>query len=410
VRTVDEHLQAVLDVVHPLADLDLTLSESHGCVLAEDVVSSAPLPAFDTAAVDGYAVRLGDLASGGGGPVVIPVVGDVAPGSSGAYSVQSGFSVRVAAGAPVPAGADAVVPLAWTDGGIAQVVIQRAPSPGDGIRRSGEDVAAGAVVLPAGAHIGSQQVALLAAIGRARVRARPRPRVVVVAIGSQYADVGTALVAGQLPDANTPALAAAAGEVGAIAYRVGAVVEETQTIVGVLEDQLIRADVVVACGGGLGAFGGSQRGALGEALTRLGTVVVDEVAMRPGGIQGFGTIGPDAIPIFTLPGDPVAAYVSYEVFVRPALRRMLGTEPITRPLVRAHAATRVPGAAGSRVYLPGRLDVHEGRYVATPVGPEGRYAVSALAAANALLVVPEDAEQIGAGEPTTVMVLERRHG
>jgi molybdopterin molybdotransferase len=407
-RTVDEHLAVILDGVRPLGEIDLTLLDAQGCVLAEDVVAQAPLPTQDNAVADGYAVRLEDVVNASPSrPVTLPVVGDVNPGSTSAYSVQSGFTVRMAAGAPLPAGAEAVVPVGWTDGGLAHVRIDRAPQAGESIRRAGEDVTPGEVVLQAGTHLGSQQVAVLAAVGRARVRARPRPRVVVVAVGSQYAEAGAAPAAGQVHDASTPALTAAALESGAIAYRVGVVPEDPQTLMGLLEDQLIRADVVVACGGS----SESARGALGEALGRLGTVSVERVAMHPGGVQGFGAIGPDATPIFTVPGDPVAAYIAFEVFVRPAVRRMIGVESIHRPTVRATASAALRGASGERWYLPARLEVKQGSYVVTPTGAGGRAGehVSALAKANSLAIVPESGE-VRRGEAANVIVLERRHG
>jgi molybdopterin molybdotransferase len=407
VRTVDEHLAVVLDGVHPLGELDLTLLDAQGCVLAEDIVAEAPLPPFDNAAVDGYAVRLADLSAiAPGRPVTLPVVGDVGPGSTSAYSVQSGFTVRMAAGAPLPAGAEAVVPLSGTDGGIAQVRIDRAPQAGEAIRRAGEDIAAGEIVLQTGTHIGSQQVAVLAAVGRSRVRARPRPRVVIVAVGAHYADVGSAPVAGQVADSSTPALTAAAIEAGAIAFRVGVVPEDPATLMGLLEDQLIRADAVVICGGG------AASGALGEALGRLGAVTVDTVAMHPGATQGFGSIGPDATPVFTLPGDPVAAYISFEVFVRPALRRMIGVEAIHRPLVRATASAALRGSVGTRWYVPARLEVKQGAYVVTPAGTPGRTGehVSALGRANSLASVPEASGEVHRGDAATVVMLERRQG
>ena len=408
-RSVDEHLAAILDGVHPLTELDLTLLDAQGCVLAEDVVAPSPLPPFDNAAVDGYAVRLADAADASASrPITLPVVGDVGAGSTSAYSVQSGFTVRMAAGAPVPAGAEAVVPLGWTDGGIAHVRIDRAPQSGESIRRAGEDVAAGEMVLQMGTHLGSQQVGMLAAVGRGRVRARPRPRVVVVAIGEQYADTGTPPAAGQQHDASTPALTAAAIESGAIAYRVGVVPEDPQTLLGLLEDQLIRADAVVACGGGAE----SGAGALAETLGRLGTVHVDRVAMHPGGVQGFGVIGPDNTPIFTVPGDPVAAYISFEVFVRPALRRMIGVEAVHRPLVRATASSAIRGGVGARCYGPSRLEVKQGAYVVSPAATSGRTGehISALARANSLVIVPEAAGEVPRGEAATVLMLERRHG
>jgi molybdopterin molybdotransferase len=322
--------------------------------------------------------------------------------------VQNGFTVRMAAGAPLPAGAEAVIPVGWTDGGVAHVRIDRAPQTGESIRRAGEDVAPGQVVMQSGTHLGSQQVAVLAAVGRARVRARPRPRVVVVAVGSQYAEAGSVPAPGQVHDASTPALTAAALEAGAIPYRVGVVPEDPQTLMGLLEDQLIRADVVVACGGS----SETARGALAEALGRLGTVTVERVAMHPGGVQGFGAIGPDATPIFTVPGDPVAAYISFEVFVRPAVRRMIGAESIHRPVVRASASTALRGAAGERWYQPARLEVKQGAYVVTPAGGAGRASehVSALAKANGLAIVPEAAGEVRRGDAADVIVLERRHG
>jgi molybdopterin molybdotransferase len=411
VRSVDQHLAAVLSVVAPLAELELTLPDAHGCVLAEDVVAVVPLPSFDAAAFDGYAVRIADVAAASPtNPVTLPVVGDVAPGSTGAYSVQNGFSVRMTAGAPVPQGAEAIVPLPWTDGGLAHVAIHHPSAAGHGIKHAGDDVAAGQQVVAAGTRIGAQHVAVLAAVGRARVRARPRPRVVIVSIGGQYVDLGSATQPGQLPDANTPSIAAAVTEAGAIAFRVGVVGDDAQTITSVLEDQLIRADAVIACGGGLGAYSGDSRGALGEALRRLGTVDIDNVAMRPGAMQGFGTIGPDATPIFTLPGDPVAAYISFEVFVRPAIRRMLGTDPIHRPVVRAVATTAIPGVTGMRSYVAARLDVDNGIYVVTPADEVGRERVSALSTANALAVVEENLSEIPKDAAATVVVLERRQG
>jgi len=406
VRTVDEHLAAVLEVIQPLSELDLTLLEAQACVLSEDVVAEVPLPPFDTAATSGYAVRLEDVAAAGSGrPVTLPVVGDVGAASTSAYSVQSGFSVRLATGAPVPAGTEAVVPLSWTDGGVAQVRIDRAPRAGEGVLHTGEDVASGQIVLTAGTALGSQQLAVLAAVGRARVRARPRPRVVVVSVGARYADVGTQPAPGQVHDANSHALTAAAVEAGAIAYRVGAVPEEPRALLGLLEDQLIRADLVVVTG----ATSPDQHGGLDDALGRLGTVHTHELAMRPGGWQGFGTIGPDATPIFTLPGDPVSAYVSFEVFVRPALRRMIGVQSIYRALVSASTTAALHGASGERWYVPAVLDVRQGAYVVTPAGTVGRDHVADLARANCLAVIPETGD-VPRGGAATVVVLERRQG
>src|SRR3954451_21419389 len=327
-KPVDAHLADVLAVVAPLSALDLTLPDAHGCVLAEPVVSTFPLPPFDNSAMDGYAVRSADVASASAStPVVLPVVGDVAAGSTGAYNVQPGLCVRIMTGAPMPAGADAVVPVEWTDGGIAQVRITRPIEPGRHLRRAGEELAADAVVLDPGAHLGTTQIGLLAAIGRDRVLARPRPRGVVFSTGRERVDPGAPLTPGKIPDSNSTLLTTAAREAGGMAFRVGIVPDDPRVLLDTLEDQLIRADLVVTSGGvSVGAYD-----VVKEALGRIGEVKFERVAMQPGMPQGFGRIGPDKTPFFGLPGNPVSAYVSFEVFVRPALRRMLGVEPLHRP-------------------------------------------------------------------------------
>jgi molybdopterin molybdotransferase len=405
--SVDGQLDAILDVVRPLPELDLTLLDAHGCVLAEDIIATAPLPGFDNSAMDGYAVRASDLASATEAePVVLPVVGDIAAGSRGTYTVQPGLCVRIMTGAPLPAGADAVVPVEWTDAGIAQVSIRRAPPVGHAVRRAGEDVADGATVLSRGTYLQAAQLGLIAAVGRGRVRARPKPRVVVISTGSELVDVGDPLMPGQIYDSNGYTLAAAAREAGAIAYRVGPVGDDPREFIDTIEDQLIRADLVVTTGGvSVGAHD-----VVREVIGRLGDVRFSRVAMQPGRPQAFGTIGEDKVPFFGLPGNPVSALVSFEVFVRPAIRRMLGSEPIQRPRVRARLSEALTSPAGRRQFVRVRLTVEDGEYVAAPVGGPGSHLVAAMAHANALAVVPEEITELPAGTPIPVMVLERRHG
>ena len=406
-KSVDAHMQSVLSTVAPLEVLDLTILDAHGCTLAEDVIAPTAMPSFDSSAMDGYAVRASDIASASqAAPVALPVVGDVAAGSHGIYTVQPGLCVRIMTGAPVPAGADTVIPLEWTDGGTTTVRINQSTTAGAFIRRAGEDVEAGTTVLASGTHLGAAQVGLLAAVGRDRVRARPRPRVVVMSTGSELVDPGSKADPGKIPDSNSYALTAAASEAGAMAYRVGIVPDDPTQFLDALEDQLIRADLVVTSGGvSVGAYD-----VVKEVLSRYGTMAFEKVAMQPGMPQGFGTFGPDATPMFCLPGNPVSAYVSFEVFVRPALRRMLGMEQVFRPQVRAALTERVESPEGKRSFLRGRLDVVDGVYAVTPVGGTGSHLVAALAQANALIVVPEETTTLEAGQPVAVMMLERRHG
>ena len=403
--TVAEHLARILEVVQPLEPLQLSLQDAHGCVLTEDVVAPDPLPSFDNSSMDGYAVRAADVAGAREDrPVVLPVTGDVAAGPASPLRVQPGVCVRIMTGAMMPNGADAVVPLEWTDGGVAQVSIRKAAPVGAHVRAIGEDVAEGEVVLANGTHLGAVQIGLAAAVGRSRLMVRPRPRVVVVSTGSELTEAGAPLAPGRIYDSNSLALTAAAVEAGAIAYRVGIVPDDPRLLASTLEDQLVRADLLVTSGGvSVGAYD-----VVKEVLSRLGTVGFDKVAMQPGMPQGFGTIGPDATPVFGLPGNPVSALVSFEAFVRPALRKMLGATPIERPRVRAVTSKMLTSPAGKRSFLRVALEVKKGAYVVTPVSGPGSHLLAGLSRANALAVVPEDVEKVAAGEPVDVLVLERR--
>jgi molybdopterin molybdotransferase len=404
-RSVDEHLSTVLSQLGPLPDLEVTLLDAHGCVLADDVVSNRSLPPFDNSSMDGYAVRCDDVsAATDDNPVELPVVGDIAAGSGGAYAVNSGLCVRIMTGAPVPTGADAVVPVEWTDAGVARVRINQAPQPGQNIRRTGEDVVAGETVLTAGTSLGAAQIGLLAALGMPRVRVRPKPRVVVFSTGNELVDVGVVPGPAQINESNSYALTAAAREAGAIAFRIGIVPDDRARLLSMIEDQLVRADLVVTTGGvSAGAYDTVK-----EVLSRLGTVEFTKVAMQPGMPQGFGTIGPDSTPIFTLPGNPVSAFVSFEVFVRPAIRRMLGVQQLYRPLVRATLTEPIAKSEGKRSYVRSRIEVRDGAYAVTPVGGMGSHLVADLALANSFIVVPEHVTAVPAGSTVSVMMLERR--
>jgi molybdopterin molybdotransferase len=404
-KSVDQHLTDILDTVAAIQPLDLQLLDAHGCILAEPVVADVDLPRFDNSSMDGYAVRLADVSSAGDdAPVQLPVVGDIAAGSPPTYTVQPGMSVRIMTGAPMPPGAEAVVPVEWTDGGIATVTIRRAPTEGQFVRRRGEDVQTGQVVLEQDTRLGPGQLGLLAAVGRDRVLVRPRPRVVILATGSELVEPGSPTEPGQIHESNSYILTTAAREAGALAFRVGIVPDDDRSLMNTIEDQLIRADLVLTSGGvSVGAYD-----VVKEVLSRLGTVAFERVAMQPGKPQGFGTIGPESTPIITLPGNPVSSYVSFEVFVRPVIRRMLGVEPLHRPVVRASCLEPLTSPAGMRQYARGWLDVAEGRYVVRPVGGPGSHLVGDLAHANALIVVPEAVSEVPAGGTVDVMVLERR--
>jgi molybdopterin molybdotransferase len=408
VKRVSDHLSDVLSLVEALKPLDLQLLDAHGCVLSEDVVAPWALPMFDNSAMDGYAVQRADVASATlQQPVVLPVVADIPAGDSDVHAIGPGLAARIMTGAPLPAGADAVVPVEDTDAGLSKVEIRRAPRPEQAIRRCGEDVAEGDVVLHAGTFLGAAQVGLLAAVGRDRVRVRPRPRVVVLSTGSELVEPGLPLRLGQITDSNSYTLTAAAKEAGAVAYRVGAASDDPRTLLSVLEDQLVRADLVVTSGGiSAGAYD-----VVKQVLSELGTVRFERVAMQPGMPQGFGVVGEERVPILTLPGNPVSAFVSFEVFVRPAIRKMLGVAKLHRPSVRAVLQTPLTSPEGKRQFARARVQAtSDGSYVVTPLRGQGSHLVGDLAHANALVVVPEQVTEVPAGQPVDTVLLDRRKG
>lgn len=403
-RSVDEHLAEILERVGPLHPMDLHLLDAHGCVLAEDVVAPAPLPGFDNSAMDGYAVRAADVA--GATPqaaVSLTVIGDIAAGTKRVLNIQSGVCARIMTGAPIPPGADAVVPVEWTDGDSRKVRIGNQPAVGAFIRRAGEDVRAGDTVVPSGSLLGAAQVGLLAAVGRRTVVVRPKPRVVVISTGAELVDLGEPLGYGQIVDSNSYALTAAVREAGAIAYQVGIVPDDARALTRAIEDHLIQADLIVTSGGvSVGAYD-----VVKQVLGQLGTVEFHQVAMAPGMPQAFGVVG-DEIPIFGLPGNPVSALVSFEVFVRPALRRMLGAEPLGRPQVTATLTEAITKPGGKRQFLRVYVSRQGDTVFATPTGGQGSHMLAGLAAANGLAVIAEGVTELPAGAPVTTWLLERR--
>jgi molybdopterin molybdotransferase len=402
-RSVDEHLRKVLAGLRMPEPIELALLDAQGLLCAEDVYAAGPLPGFDNSAMDGYAVRAADTTPAtDDDPVVLPVVGDIPAGSHAARGVSAGICLRIMTGAPMPAGADSVVPVEWTDGGVARVRIFRPTQTGAYVRRIGEDVESGDLVISAGTPLGPAQVGLLAAVGRERVLSRPRPRVAVVSTGSELVDVGRRPDLGELVDSNSYSLAAAARDAGAEAYRVGIVPDDHALLVDTLEGQLARSDLIITSGGvSAGAFD-----VVKQALSELGTVEFTRVAMQPGMPQGFGTLGPDGTPIFCLPGNPVSALVSFEVFIRPAIRLMLGKQRLDRRTVTARLQKRLASPAGRRQYRRGVLHRGEdGSYSCEPVGGAGSHLLAALARANCLIVLDEGITEVSEGDQVTVLPL-----
>jgi molybdopterin molybdotransferase len=401
-RTVDEHLAVVLDGIGSMDTIELTLLDAQGLLLAENITSEIPLPGFDNSAMDGYAVRAIDTRDATAeAPVQLQVVGDVAAGAKSRSGMSPGLAMRIMTGAPIPAGADAVIPLEDTDRGLARVTLHQPVYTGSCIRRAGEDVEAGAPALGAGAALGPQQLGLLAAIGRDRVVVRPRPRVIILSTGSELIEVGRTPSFGEVIDSNSYMIAAAAKDAGADARRIGIVPDDHAKLLDTLESQLLRADILITTGGvSMGAFD-----VVKEALSELGTVEFTKIAMQPGKPQGFGHLG-DKIPIFCLPGNPVSSLVSFEAFVRPAIRKLLGKRQLQRATVQAIALEDAPSPKGIRQYRRGVLHREAaGGYGVSFVGGAGSHLIGSLALSNCLVVIPEEETEVVAGRFVTVMPL-----
>jgi molybdopterin molybdotransferase len=408
-----DYLGSALRRLRPLPPLDLDLTQAYGNVLAQDVVAAHAYPAFDHAAIDGYAARWEDVAAASASldgatrasGVRLNVVGDLGAASWRPVRLTAGTCFSVAAGAPLPTAADVVVPVEWTDQGMAAVEIFQAPKRGYGLRRAGEELPAGTVLARAGTEINPALVAVFAATGIGHVVVRSSPRVVVVATGDELVDVGRASQPGQVVDANSHALTAAAVEAGAMAYRVGICDDDPEGLRGLLEDQTLRADLIVTTGGTGTGPGDMMRRILSR---RDGAVTFDEVALYPGTTLGFGTVGGEEVPIVCLPGEPAAALIGFEVLARPAIQLLAGAEPVFRPSVRAHLLETVASPVGLREFRPAHVaERRGGGYTVQPL-PGGPYTMSGLADANGLLVLGEKVTTATAGSTVDVLLLDRR--
>jgi molybdopterin molybdotransferase len=400
----------------------VAIAEAQGLMCAEEVVTERPLPGFDQAAIDGYAVRSVDVlgvgtgdddSDDGGsrsdGEVSLPVIGSIEAGARTPSRLQPRQAARVQTGAPMPTLADAVLPLRWTDGGDSRVTVLRGVRSGAYVRRTGDDVQPGDVAVRAGAIIGPAQVGLLAAVGRERVLVHPKPRLSVLCVGGELVDISRTPGNGQVYDVNSYALAAAGRDAGAEVNRVGIVDTDPKALRDVVEGQINRAEVVVIAG----AVGGAAAESVRTVLAELGEMEVARIAMHPGSVQGFGQLGRDGVPVFLLPANPVSALVVFEVMVRPLIRLSLGKRQAHRRIVQARTLSPIESVAGRKGYLRGQLmrDQDTGEYLVQALGGvpgAPSHLLATLAEANCLVVVPSEAEQIRTGEIVDVAFLAQR--
>jgi molybdopterin molybdotransferase len=392
-RTVDEHQQVVAGLITGKPPVLLPLAETLGLVLADDVVASLSLPGFDNSAMDGYAVIADDIAAATPEqPVLLPVAEDIPAGRTDALTLKPGTAHRIMTGAPVPTGATAVVPVEATDGATDTVAIRAGAKAGQHLRRAGEDVTAGTTVLRAGQVLTPASLGLAAALGLGELKVVPRQRVLVMSTGSELVAPGTPLQPGQIYESNAVMLAAAVRDAGALVVASPMVGDDVAAFRDALNRHAGDADLIITTGGVSAGAYEVVKDSLG------GEVEFVKVAMQPGMPQGAGSV--NGTPIITLPGNPVSALVSFEVFIRAPLRTAMGLPTPERPRRTAVLAEDLTSPSGKRQFRRGVLDRDAG--TVTSYGPPASHHLRWLASADCLLEIDEDVAQLAAGSPVRV--------
>lgn len=403
---IEVHRDRVLAASHRLPAETVPLVDALGRVLADDVTARFELPPWDNSGMDGYAVRFADIGSPSPEhPTVLDVVADLPAGTDLDPALLPGQAARIMTGAPVPSDADTVIPLELTDQGTERVSIDGARPFGAHVRRRAEDRAVGDLIARGGTCLSSRAVSAIASAGHASVDVVRRPRVAVIATGSELVAPGEPIGRGQIPDSNSLLVAGLVAETGALVVSAERVADDVEALAAAVARAETVADVVVLTGGvSVGAYDPVKALFAGSS-----TVAFAKVSMQPGKPQAFGTL-PSGALVFGLPGNPVSVWISFDVFVRPALLTLLGRLDVLRPVVSAVAAEgwRTPG--GRTQYLPGLIsDDGSGRTIA-PASKRGSgsHLVGSLAGANGYAIVDPSIAEVLAGDTVSVVEVEQR--
>ncbi len=397
--TVDEALDRVLARIAPLEPTEVALLDALGAVLADDATADRDVPPFRNSAMDGYAVRGADVKQSG---VRLRVVGTVAAGSVPVRAVGAGEAMRIMTGAPMPDGADTVVRVEDTDNGAEAVTINAATPQGVAVRQAGEDLRRGEVVLAHGTVLRPAEIGVLASIGRTKVNVVRRPNVAVLSTGDELVDIADEPRPGQIRDSNRYSLAAAVRATGCAAFELGIARDTADDLRHALGNAAF-GDLVVTSGG----VSVGDHDHVKPVVNAMGQMDFWSIALRPGRPLAFGELRTKrgAVPIFGLPGNPVSALLTFELFVRPALLKMAGRTKLRRPRVQARLLDRIDKPLGLRVFARGIYDAAAGTVRST--GPQGSGILRSMSLANALIDLPEPNSAAGPGDTVSVLLTDR---
>jgi molybdopterin molybdotransferase len=410
--SVEEALEKILSYVDVLEAEDELLLDSLGRVLGEDVRSTINIPPLDNTAMDGYAVQAESTkGASASSPQILRVIGEVAAGYITKEEVAPGTAIRIMTGAPIPKGADAVVQFEDTDEEarkaakkpLSEIGVLRQVDNGLNIRRAGEDISSGSLVLQAGTVLRPQEIGVLASLGREVVRAIRRPVVAILATGDELVDIKEALPPGKIYNSNTYSLAAQVMRYGGVPKILGIAKDNIKA----LEDKIKQARdadlLITSAGVSVGEYD-----VVKDVLARLGEVTFWTVRMKPGKPLAFGVLhlGKRKIPQLGLPGNPVSSMIAFEQFARPAILKMLGRKNFIKPTIQAKSEGRIDNRDGRRVFARVRVIKQDGQYFAHLVGPQGSGILTSMAQANGLMIVPEDKQVIEVGEEVQVQMLD----
>jgi molybdopterin molybdotransferase len=400
--SVEEALERMLGEIKALNVTQLALPEALGLVLAEDVVAQEDMPPFANSAMDGFALLSRDSQPRDGHPARLRVTGGVAAGYVADHQVEEGTAMRIMTGAPVPPGADTVIEVELTRSDRPDsewVEIMKAVTPGNNIRPAGEDMQRGQTVLLRGTEIGPWEIGVLATVGWAKVAVTRRARVAVLSTGDEIVDVDQPLQPGKIRNSNGYLLEAAIRQAGAEPHRLG-IAQDTIESLREKFSEAMKYDLIITSGGvSVGDFD-----LVKNIMTEQGEINFWRINMRPGKPVAFGHIG--GVPLLGLPGNPVSAAVTFELFGRPVIRKMLGHTRLLRPQIDVVVEDGINERVMRRHYVRAHVTWQNGRFLARTTGNQGSHITTSLLNANALVIVPEGGAQIHPGEMAKAIMLD----